>query len=118
MFGAGIAEHFMLPYNFKVWATPLDQMGTTWQGDRVPEVDLRRILENQLADRDDVSWGPNNKFKFPLLGTGMLYERIADSLSRPVQLSSAVTGSMRPTRSVTFTDGTSTTYDHSSPRCR
>jgi UDP-galactopyranose mutase len=20
--GAGIAEHFMIPYNFKVWATP------------------------------------------------------------------------------------------------
>lgn len=112
VFGAGIAEHFMLPYNFKVWATPLDQMGTTWQGDRVPAVDLRRILENQLADRDDVSWGPNNKFKFPLLGTGMLYERIAESLARPVQLSRAVVGIDANDKVVRFADGTSTEYEH------
>src|SRR5262245_64825365 len=72
VFGEGIAEHFMRPYNFKVWAHPLDMMGTTWQGDRVPTVDIRRILENQVNDRDDVSWGPNNMFKFPLLGTWML----------------------------------------------
>ncbi|MCL4509157.1 MAG: NAD(P)-binding protein, partial [Chloroflexi bacterium] len=59
IFGDGIARHFMLPYNFKVWAHPLESMDTQWQGDRVPSVDLRRILQNLLDDRDDVSWGPN-----------------------------------------------------------
>ena len=82
VFGEGIADHFMRPYNFKVWAHPLETMGVNWQGDRVPTVDLRRILQNHLDDRDDVSWGPNNMFKFPLLGTGMLYERIAESLAQ------------------------------------
>jgi len=77
IFGAGIGRHFMEPYNFKVWAHPLEMMDTRWQGDRVPVVDPRRILENLVGDRDDVSWGPNNTFKFPLLGTGMLYERMA-----------------------------------------
>jgi protoporphyrinogen oxidase len=111
VFGAGIAKHFMHPYNFKVWATPLEQMGTTWQGDRVPEVNLRRILENQLANRDDVSWGPNNKFKFPLLGTGMLYERIAEALPKPVELGKRVVGIDPGTKTVEFADGSSTTYD-------
>ena len=73
VFGAGIAKYFMMPYNFKVWAHPLEMMSTSWQGDRVPNVDVGRILENFLENRDDVSWGPNNKFKYPLHGgTGEL----------------------------------------------
>ena len=59
-----------------------------------------------------MSWGPNNKFKFPLLGTGMLYERIAESLPKPVELrqeaSSTSTSTARSSRSPT---ATSTTYD-------
>ncbi len=52
-------------------------MSTSWQGDRVPNVDVGRILENLLENRDRCFVGPNNKFKFPLLGTGMLYDRMA-----------------------------------------
>jgi protoporphyrinogen oxidase len=86
-------------------------MGTSWQGDRVPTVDVRRILQNLLDDRDDVSWGPNNKFKFPLLGTGMLYERIAESLPQPVEFGRGVVEVDVEARVVTFSDGTRTTYD-------
>jgi protoporphyrinogen oxidase len=111
VFGEGIAKHFMNPYNFKVWAHPLETMGTNWQGDRVPAVDLRRILENHLADRDDVSWGPNNKFKFPLLGTGMLYERIGEALTQPVNFGKTAQHIDVTGKTVTFTDGTSTSYD-------
>jgi protoporphyrinogen oxidase len=111
IFGEGIAKHFMNPYNFKVWAHPLEMMDTQWQGDRVPDVNVARILENLLDDRDDVSWGPNNKFKFPLLGTGMLYDRIAETLRQPVQFhKEAVEVDLRKRR-VTFADGTFTNYD-------
>ena len=111
VFGAGIADHFMLPYNFKVWAHPLEMMGTEWQGDRVPTVDLRRILQNHLDDRDDVNWGPNNKFKFPLLGTGMLYERIAEALPKEVNREADVVDIDAERRVVTFADGRSAAYD-------
>ena len=111
IFGDGIARHFMLPYNFKVWAHPLEMMDIHWQGDRVPNVDVRRILQNLLDDRDDVSWGPNNKFKFPLLGTGMLYERIAEALPKPVQmLKEAVEIDTRRCY-VAFADGSGAKYD-------
>ncbi|HEX8343466.1 MAG TPA: FAD-dependent oxidoreductase, partial [Actinoplanes sp.] len=33
--GAGIADHFMIPYNFKVWATPAELMNYVWIGERV-----------------------------------------------------------------------------------
>jgi hypothetical protein len=32
-------------------------MSASWQGDRVPNVDVGRILENLLENRDDVSLG-------------------------------------------------------------
>lgn len=111
VFGAGIAEHFMFPYNFKVWAHPLEMMGTTWQGDRVPTVDLDRIKKNMAEDRDDVSWGPNNKFKFPLLGTGMLYDRMAAALSRPVQYGREAVRIDPVAKVVTYSDGATTVYD-------
>jgi protoporphyrinogen oxidase len=85
-------------------------MSASWQGDRVPNVDVGRILENLLENRDDVSWGPNNKFKFPLLGTGMLYDRIAEALPKPVNLREDV-ASIDPSRkTVTFTSGRSIGY--------
>jgi protoporphyrinogen oxidase len=38
-FGEGIAKHFMLPYNFKVWAHPPDMMSKQWMAERVSVVD-------------------------------------------------------------------------------
>lgn len=111
IFGDGIARHFMGPYNFKVWAHPLSMMSTSWHGDRVPDVDVRRILENLLDDRDDVSWGPNNKFKFPLRGTGMLYERIADSLPKAVHFAKKAVQVDAASKRVLFADGGETPYD-------
>lgn len=111
VFGEGIGRHFMSPYNSKVWAHPLELMDTTWLGDRVPTVDVRRILENLLADRDDVSWGPNNTFKFPLHGTGLLYERIAAALPKPVHFNRGVVDIDVVAKVVTFSDGTSANYD-------
>ncbi len=34
-FGAGVARHFMLPYNRKLWARDLRRMDTDWVGERV-----------------------------------------------------------------------------------
>jgi protoporphyrinogen oxidase len=110
-FGEGIAEHFMYPYNFKVWAHPLETMGTKWQGDRVPVVDTDRIRRNFEEDLDDVSWGPNNKFKFPLLGTGMLYERMAAALTKPVELRKEAVRIDVASKQVTFADGSQTGFD-------
>ncbi|NMC48627.1 MAG: NAD(P)-binding protein, partial [Desulfovibrio sp.] len=65
-FGAGIARLFMLPYNFKVWAHPAETMSHRWIGERVSVVDVSRVLKNIILGRDDVSWGPNRTFAFPL----------------------------------------------------
>lgn len=77
VFGRGIAEVFMTPYNTKVWSTKPDQMATKWLGERVALVDAKRARENATLQRDEFGWGPNNTFKFPLDGTGAIYDRMA-----------------------------------------
>ena len=79
MMGAGLKEIFMAPYNYKVWAYPVDMMGSGWLGERVATVDLARVSENIVLERDDLSWGPNNTFQFPKAGgTGAIWSAIAD----------------------------------------
>lgn len=80
-FGEGLAAVFMRPYNFKVWAYPPEDMQYGWVGERVAVVDLERVLENVFLERDDVSWGPNNRFRFPRHGgTGAVWVECARRL--------------------------------------
>ncbi len=80
-FGSGIARLFMLPYNFKVWAHPPELMSYHWVGERVATVDLARALDNIILERDDISWGPNNTFRFPQTGgTGAIWRALAAHL--------------------------------------
>lgn len=80
-FGSGIAEVFLLPYNFKVWAYPPEQLNHSWVGERVATVDLARVLENLVSAKDDVSWGPNSVFHFPKHGgTGAIWRACAGRL--------------------------------------
>lgn len=112
-FGQGIADHFMFPYNFKVWAWPLDEMSHHWTGDRVAPVDLERILSNIIREHDDVAWGPNNTFRFPLRGgTGEIWRRLAATVPREVfHMNKAVERLDSRRRRIHFTDGTSQDYD-------
>ncbi|MBM2812980.1 MAG: amine oxidase, partial [Chloroflexi bacterium] len=80
-FGPGLAELFMYPYNRKVWGYPLEQLSVDWIGERVARPDLDRIRRNIAERRDDVSWGPNNLFRFPLEGgTGAIWKAVASLL--------------------------------------
>lgn len=77
-FGEGIAEVFMLPYNFKVWAHPLEKMSYQWIGERVATVDLEKVKQNIKNKKDELSWGPNSTFRFPLKGgTGAIWNSVA-----------------------------------------
>jgi protoporphyrinogen oxidase len=112
VFGAGIARHFLMPYNFKVWAHPPRELATGWIGERVPVVDLERMLTNVLLDRRDASWGPNNTFKYPREGgTGGLFARIADTLAGKIRYGASVTGVDTARRRVLLADGTEEDYD-------
>ncbi len=86
VFGAGIARLFLRPYNWKVWAYPPEDLAWSWIGDRVAVVDFERALANVVLGRDDLSWGPNNRFRFPRRGgTGAIWRALAERLPRERQ---------------------------------
>lgn len=66
--GEGIFKYFMGPYNEKVWSYPAEDMSYTWIGDRVSVVNLERVLENIILNKDEENWGPNYYFKYPKYG--------------------------------------------------
>ena len=64
--GEGIADIFMRPYNFKVWAVPTTFMQCRWLGERVATVDCKKVISNVLYKKEEVGWGPNSVFKWCL----------------------------------------------------
>lgn len=111
-FGEGIANYFMLPYNFKVWAHPAEMMSTDWIGERVATIDIERILRNIVEQKDDVIFGPHNWFKFPLYGgTGGLFSRYLPYIRDHLQLNSPAISVNTQKRTITFANGSTTEYD-------
>jgi protoporphyrinogen oxidase len=112
-FGAGLARVFMRPYNFKVWAYPPEQMAYSWIGERVAVVDLERVLRNIFEERDEVSWGPNNRFRFPKRGgTGAVWRACASRLPADRQRYHArVVAVNTDRRQVRLADGSVESYD-------
>ncbi len=102
VFGSGIAQQFMRPYNFKVWACAPEKMNKTWIGERVAVLDWKRAKRNMDEGLDDFGWGPNNTFKYPLGGTGDFYDRFTPLLSDQLQLHTKLVSIDTAARTATF----------------
>lgn len=112
VFGPGIARHFMRPYNLKVWAHPLDMMSKGWIAERVSVIDLKRVLANVVHQRDELSWGPNNRFKYPLYGgTGGMYQRFLPYVQDRLHLNREVIEIDLAARRLRLADGGEDSYD-------
>ena len=64
-FGSGIAKHFMLPYNRKLWAINLKKMSYDWISERVPIPEVEEVLEGALKPPQK-KYGPNARFWYPV----------------------------------------------------
>lgn len=67
VWGSGIAKHFAIPYNRKIWAVDLKEMETSWLGGRVPLPDLEEMIQGALEPVPP-PMGPNARFGYPLKG--------------------------------------------------
>ena len=65
--GTGIARHFAIPYNRKLWTVPLSQLETSWVGGRVPLPDLEEMIEGALQPITRPT-GADVRFGYPLRG--------------------------------------------------
>jgi UDP-galactopyranose mutase len=112
VWGAGIARHFALPYNRKLWAVPLSEMETSWLGGRVPLPDLEEMIEGALQPVPK-PMGPNARFGYPLRGGFQaLMNGFLPYISKRLRLKTRVTAVSPRWRTVFLSDGTEVPYDH------
>ena len=111
--GPGIADIFMRPYNFKVWAVPTTEMQCEWLGERVATVDVDRAITNVINNKEDAGWGPNAVFRFPTSGgTGSIWKGVSNLLPTECQRYNTAAVAIDPVaKVVTFDDGRKVAYD-------
>ncbi|KAI6806606.1 FAD/NAD(P)-binding domain-containing protein, partial [Hortaea werneckii] len=81
--GEGIANQFMRPYNYKVWAVPTTKMQCQWLGERVAAPNLKLVTKNVVLNKAAGNWGPNATFRFPAEGgTGNIWINVAKTLPK------------------------------------
>ena len=66
-FGQGIARHFMIPYNTKLWTVPPRRLSCDWLGKYVPKPDLEQVITGALTDQAS-GLGYNAAFHYPRTG--------------------------------------------------
>lgn len=65
--GEGVARHYMVPYNEKVWKYPLEEMSLDWVAGRVPAPSVEEMVKGAQG-RVEREYGPNAYFQYPRLG--------------------------------------------------
>lgn len=112
--GTGIADLFMRPYNFKVWAVPTTKMQCGWLGERVAAPDLQNVLKNLILRKAAGNWGPNATFLFPAHGgTHNIWKSVAKTLpAAKVLLSTTVVSVDSDKKQVKLADGKTFQYKH------
>jgi UDP-galactopyranose mutase len=111
VWGSGIAKHFAIPYNRKLWAVPLSEMETSWLGGRVPLPNLEEMIEGALQPVPK-PMGPNARFGYPLRGGFQaLMDGFLPHLRGRLERRAEVTRISPERRRVELRDGTSYPYE-------
>jgi UDP-galactopyranose mutase len=112
VWGAGIAKHFAIPYNKKLWAVPLAEMETSWLGGRVPMPDLKEMIEGALRPVPK-PMGPNARFGYPLRGGfAALMNGFLPHLKNPPRLNAGVAAVLPRQHLVRLRDGNEIPYEY------
>ncbi|MCX5792371.1 MAG: NAD(P)-binding protein [Elusimicrobia bacterium] len=67
VFGSGISQHFMLPYNAKLWQYPLERLTTEWCAPFVPMPRPEEVIEGAYGKKTE-GLGYNTVFNYPKRG--------------------------------------------------
>lgn len=110
-FGTGISEHFMLPYNRKLWGRDLKRMAADWTSERV-------AAPENIKEKFDLTGGKrkplqaDTKVGYPAKGGfGEIYKAIGKKLEN-VEYNTAVSKIDQKAKKVYTTDGKSYDYEN------
>lgn len=67
-FGKSIADCYMIPYNEKIWAYPLEQMETRWMQGKMPLPSKKELLKSMLLKDPSERKMPHSTFYYPING--------------------------------------------------
>jgi UDP-galactopyranose mutase len=111
VWGSGIAKHFAIAYNQKLWAVPLSEMETSWLGGRVPLPNLEEMIEGALSPSPK-PMGPNARFGYPLRGGFQsLMNGFLPHLRGELLLETRVVEVSPQAHTVTLSDGSVLSYE-------
>ena len=116
-FGAGIAKHFMLPYNEKFWKQDLRTITSDWVSWSIPKPTLEEVVNGALG-LTNKGMGYNPQVIYPKNGG---IECLPQALARSDEASSPERNGrmIDPKRKVVrLVSGREEPYDSWSPRCR
>ena len=65
--GEGMAKHFMVPFNEKLWRVSLDELTSDWVSWLVPKPELKDVVNGALGIKDK-AFGYNPSFLYPSAG--------------------------------------------------
>ena len=65
--GEGMARHFMVPFNEKLWQVPLDELTSDWVSWLIPKPRLEDVVNGALGIKDK-AFGYNASFLYPAHG--------------------------------------------------
>jgi len=112
VWGSGIAKHFAIPYNRKLWAVPLTEMETSWLGGRVPLPNLDEIIDGALQPVGK-PMGPNARFGYPLRGGFQaLVSGFVPHIKGTIELNANVISVSPKQRMVVLADGRRYQYEN------
>ncbi|WP_426100294.1 NAD(P)-binding protein [Massilia sp. TSP1-1-2] len=112
VWGSGIAKHFAIPYNKKLWTVPLSEMETSWLGGRVPLPDLEDIIEGALESVGK-PLGPNARFGYPLTGGFQaLMSGFLPHIKGRIEMNASAAQLLPREHVLVMADGSRYRYDH------
>lgn len=113
-FGAGIANHFFVPYNTKLWGVGPDELAGAWVTRYVPVPEPSQILAGAIGLRQD-GLGYNARFLYPKAGgidalAEAMHRRLAARAEVEIQLDTALDHVDPIRRVVVLADGRPVPY--------
>jgi len=111
-FGTGFANHFFSPYQQKIFAYDPRKITASWTGRFVPSTTLDQILHGALAPHIEKNIGYNSQFFYPKSGGIISWvNKLAQSISAPLQTNYCVQTIDIKNKTVIFTNGHTESYD-------